>query len=120
MTPLFWVMTSHFLRVMETPGEKRWCPFGVPLKQPHLIDANSTKTDTPHVLLLVWQARVWHLPQRRRLAPPVVVGIWGRGCSLPRLHGCCCETVCICAYCGLVVEIPTELLEFEFLLPFQR
>ena len=26
----------------------------------------------------------------------------------------------IFAYCGLVVEIPTELPTFEFLLPFQR
>ena len=34
-------------------------------------------------------------------------------------HGCCWETFCIFACCGLVVEIPTRMLEFRFLLPFQ-
>ena len=35
-------------------------------------------------------------------------------------HGCCWETFYIFAYCGSVVEIPTELLKCTFLLPFQR
>ena len=32
-------------------------------------------------------------------------------------HGCCWETFYICAYCGLVVEIPTELLRFKICSP---
>ena len=35
-------------------------------------------------------------------------------------HGCCWETFYMFACCGLVVEIPTELLKFELLLRFQR
>ena len=35
-------------------------------------------------------------------------------------HGWCWETFFIFAYCGLVVEIPSELLKFKLLLPFQR
>ena len=38
----------------------------------------------------------------------------------PRLHGCCWETFYIFAYCGLLVEIPTQLLKSKWLLPFQR
>ena len=33
---------------------------------------------------------------------------------------CCWETFYMFACCGLVVEIPTELLKLKFLLPFQR
>ena len=36
------------------------------------------------------------------------------------LHACCWDTFYISAYCGSVVEIPTELLRFNFLFPFQR
>ena len=32
---------------------------------------------------------------------------------LRRFHGCCWETCYMFAYCGLVVEIPTELLKNE-------
>ena len=35
-------------------------------------------------------------------------------------HGCCWKTFYTFAYCGLVVEIPTYLLKFIFVLPFQR
>ena len=35
-------------------------------------------------------------------------------------HGCCWETFYAFAYCGLVVEIPTQLLAFTCLLRFQR
>ena len=58
--------------------------------------------------------------------------LWGDGCprmvpifpsgASPRFyHGCCWDTFCMFAYCGLVVEIPTSLLKLIFfLLPFQR
>ena len=46
-------------------------------------------------------------------------GTWGVGA--PRFcHGCCWETSYIFACCGLVWEIPTYLLKFKVLLPFQR
>ena len=33
-------------------------------------------------------------------------------------HGCCWETLYMFAYCGVVVEIPTELLKLFFCSPF--
>ena len=63
----------------------------------------------------------WAVP---RLAPSLRQqrqerGTGGAKPGGPRLHGCW-ETCRLFAYCGLVVEIPTQLRTFELLLPFQR